>query len=128
MNQFSEKRKKFALSEKLKKKYSKKLKKLEKSKDDYFIDGVLSREKNIALHRDMWFRMCPDEECSEDDEDKEILAPIPRKDRFLLLISEYFSTYIASEDKKLKKAINGSGLLSRCYSSSEASNMILTDP
>jgi hypothetical protein len=110
----------FCLSKKLKEKYAKKLKIFRERKDLEIIDMMLFRDIACALFRDAAFSLCPEEACDEEFESDPKFSTIPRKDRFLLLISEFFDTYIVSEDGPLINAVNSSDLKTECLCSRDA--------
>jgi hypothetical protein len=116
---------KLCMSDTIRIKYWEKLNRPSYYSDDY-IDHNMLRRMKIYISDERNFNHCPPEECSEDVEDWERFSNVPRKDRFLVTVSEHFNTFIVTDDDELYDSVNSDeDLISSCKRSNEAIRLIM---
>lgn len=91
-----------------------------------FIDMImLNKMKKYLLNFDN-HHFCPNELCSSEIEDEDRFSIVPREDRYLVTVSEYFNTLIITDDHELYDSVNNSKQLKTiCLRSDEAINRII---
>lgn len=88
---------------------------------DDFIDILMLRKMKIFISNDSNFNHCPVEFCSDRIESEKRFERVPREDRYLVTVSEFFQTFIVTEDDELYETVNSDdGLISRRKRSLEA--------
>ncbi len=93
---------------------------------DDFVDMMMLKKMKIYLANPENREYCPPERCSVEVEAEERFENVPREDRYLVTVSEFFETYIVTDDDRLYQAVNEDDvLISGCKRSEEALEAIL---
>jgi hypothetical protein len=120
MSSFFELRCNICLSEKIRKGYARKFKRFATNREE-FKDVLMIRKIQVAIFSCRQFDECPFEFCSDEIEDEVRFKKVPRKDRYLVTVSEHYGTSIITDDDRLYHSVNSDNdLISECLRSSEA--------
>ncbi len=122
MSEFIDRNCRLCMSAKIREGYKNKFRRFMGNREE-FKDELMIRNIKVALFRSGQFDECPFEFCSDEMEEDSKFEKIPRKDRYLVTISEHYGTSIITDDDRLYDSVNSDkDLISECLRSSEALN------
>lgn len=108
------------MSHKIRDGYGRKFRRFRGNREE-FKDDLMIRKIKVALFSSGQFDECPFEFCSDSIEVDEKFEKIPRKDRYLVTVSEHHETSIITDDDRLYASVNSDdNLISHCLRSHEA--------